>query len=151
MQPHTAASHTWSVQAEITINAPLARVWSVLVDLERYGEWNTFVPSMQSSFHVGSRLKMGVQMRKGLFVTSIETITAIEPLQLLAWKTRSPEWFLQGERFQRITALDEQSTQYWTQEAFSGMFAPVIKSLFGGDLQRGFTAVAHNLKERAES
>jgi hypothetical protein len=147
----TKSSGTWSVQAEITIHAPLARVWSVLVDLERYSEWNTFVPSMRSSFQVGQPLTMRVHMRKGLFVTSVETITIIEPYHLLAWKTRSPAWFLQGERFQEVTALDEQTTRYWTREAFSGMVAPVIKTLFGHDLQRGFTAVANNLKARAES
>jgi hypothetical protein len=148
---HTRTSNAWSVQAEVTINAPLARVWSVLVDLERYSEWNTFVPSMQSSFQVGSLLTMGVRMRKGIEVKSVETITAIEPHHLLAWKTRSPEWFLQGERFQIVTELDAHTTQYRTQEAFSGIFAPIIKILFGKDLQRGFSAVAHGLKERAES
>lgn len=144
-------SETFSVQAAITINAPLSQVWSVLVDLERYGEWNTFVPSMQSSFQVGSLLTMGVQMRKRLRVKSVETITAIEPQHMLAWKTRSPEWFHQGERFQVITALDANTTRYCTREAFTGIFAPVINILFGRDLQRGFDAVARNLKMRAES
>jgi hypothetical protein len=148
---HSEPSSAYSVQAEITINAPLERVWSVLVDLERYKEWNTFVPSMQSTFQVGSLLAMGVQMRKRLYVKSVETITAIEPNHLLAWKTRSPEWFLQGERFQVITAIDKDTTRYWTREAFSGIFAPVIKLLFGKDLQHGFDAVAQNLKTRAES
>lgn len=144
-------SSSFSVQAAITINAPLSQVWAVLVDLERYGEWNIFVPSMQSSFQVGSLLTMGVRMRKWLFVKSVETITAIEHQHLLAWKTRSPEWFHQGERFQVITALDAHTTQYWTREAFTGIFAPIVNLLFGKDLQRGFDAVAQNLKMRAES
>ena len=120
-------SSSFSVQAASTINALVSRVWSVLVDLEYYREWNTFVPSMQSSFQVGSLLTMGVRLRKGLFIKSIETITTIEPQRVLAWKTRSPECLCQDERFQVITAIDTDTTRYWTREEFTGILAPVIK------------------------
>ena len=141
----------FSIQATSIIHAPLAHAWAILVDLEHYSEWNTFVPSMQSAFHVGSLLTMQVQMRKNMRTTSIETITAIEPQRLLAWKTRSPTWFLSGERFQLLTSIDAHTTRYWTREAFTGIIAPILKILFEKDLQRGFDFVAQNLKARAES
>jgi hypothetical protein len=141
----------FTVQANATINAPAARVWAVLVDLDHYGEWNTFVPSMQSAFQVGSILRMRVQMRKSMRTTSAETITAIEDQRLLAWKTRSPAWWLRGERFQVITSIDEHTTIYETQESFKGLLAPLVQLLFEHDLQRGFAAVARDLKARAES
>jgi len=141
----------FSVQASIDISASLALVWSVLVDLEHYSEWNTFVPSMQSSFHVGSLLTMQVQMRKGLQVKSVETISAIEDQYLLAWKTRFPGWLLRGERLQVITSIDTDTTHYWTREAFTGVLAPILQLLLGRDLRRGFEAVARDLKARAES
>ncbi|HZO74916.1 MAG TPA: SRPBCC domain-containing protein [Ktedonobacteraceae bacterium] len=141
----------FAVQASSTINAPLDCVWSVLVDLERYHEWNTFVPVMQSSFQVGELLTMQVRMNKRLTVKSIETITAIEPMGLLAWKTRSPGWLLRGERFQTLTPIDANTTRYWTREAFMGLLAPVLKITLGKDLQRGFHAVAEDLKARAEA
>ena len=141
----------FTVQASATINAPLARVWAVLVDLDRYGEWNTFVPSMHSTFQVGSKLTMQVQMRKGLRVTSVETITAIDDQRLLAWKTRFPAWILGSERFQVVTSLDAEHTEYMTRESFKGLLAPLVQLLFGKDLERGFAAVARDLKARAES
>jgi hypothetical protein len=145
------SSGWFAVQASTIINVPVEHVWSVLVDLERYGEWNTFVPSMQSSpFQVGSLLTMQVQMRENLRVKSVETITVIEPDRMLAWKTRSPAWFLRGERFQVLTPTDAGTTQYWTREAFTGIIAPLIKIMFEKDLQRGFQAVAQNLKARVE-
>jgi hypothetical protein len=141
----------FSVQASSVINAPLERVWSVLIDLERYGEWNSFVPSMRSSFEVGALLTMQVQMREKMRVKSVEDITAIEPQRLLAWKTRAPRWFLSGERFQLVTAIDAATTQYWTREAFIGLFSPVLKVSLGKDLQRNFDMMAQDLKVRAES
>lgn len=140
----------FSTQATATIHAPLERVWSILVDLERYREWNSFVPSMQSDFHVGSLLIMQVQMRKWLRVKMVVTVSAIEHHHLLAWKTRFPRWFLYSERFQVLTAINAETTQYWTREAFAGMFAPLLKWLFEKDLQRGFVAIAQNLQARAE-
>jgi hypothetical protein len=106
---------------------------------------------MQSAFHVGSKLTMRVQMRKGLQVTSVETITVIDDQRLLAWKTRSPAWFLRGERFQMVTSLDADTTEYLTRESFKGLLAPLVQLLFDKDLQRGFAAVARDLKARAES
>ena len=93
---------------------------------------------------------MRVRLRKWLYVKSVETITAIAPQYLLAWKTRSPDWFLQGERFQVLTMIDTNTTQYWTRESFSGIFAPVLKILLARDLQHGFDAVAQNLKAHIE-
>ncbi len=149
--PMPEPSGWFTIQASATINAPLARVWAVLVDLDHYGAWNTFVPSMQSAFEVGSKLTMRVQMRKNMQVTSVETITAIEPQHLLAWKTRSPAWLLCGERFQIISSTDDQTTEYLTRESFRGLLAPLVQLLFGRDLKRGFAAVARDLKARAES
>ncbi len=146
-----APSGWFSAQASSTISAPLALVWSVLVDLEHYRDWNSFVPAMQSTFQVGAVLTMRVQMRRSLTVTSVETITAIEPEHLLAWKTRSPAWLLRGERFQVIRSLDAETTQYWTKEAFTGVLAPLVQLWFGKDVQRGFEMVAQELKARAES
>lgn len=141
----------FSVQSSITIDAPLDRVWSVLVDIEHYGEWNSFVPSMQSSLEVGSLLTMQVQMRATMQVKSVEDITAIEPQRLLAWKSRYPEWFMRAERFQLLTEIDATTTRYWTREAFTGIAAPVLKIVLGKDLQRNFSTMAQELKTRVES
>lgn len=145
------ASGWFSVQASITINAPLERVWEVLTDLEHYGEWNSFVPSMKADLRVGATLTMRVHMRDNLETTSVETITALEPQRLLAWKTRSPAWILRGERFQVIKASNEQTTEYWTRESFTGFAAPLLQVLYARDLQQGFQTMARDLQAHAEA
>ena len=46
------------LRTEIAIDAPPERVWAVLTDFERYGEWNPFVPSLQGELSGGSRLRV---------------------------------------------------------------------------------------------
>lgn len=139
------------VEATSTINAPLERVWSILTDFAHYGEWNTFVPSMQATLQIGSPLTMKVQMRKGLSVKIHATVSLVEAQHRLAWTPRMPAWFLKSERFQVITALDENTTQYWTREVFTGVAALLLKLLLSKDLQRGFSSVARDLKTQAEA
>ncbi len=141
----------FQVEAETTIDAPVVRVWAVLADLERYGEWNRFVPSMEATLKVGATLRMGVQMRSRWRVISVEDVTVVEPGKRLAWRTRSPGWLLRGERFQTLEPLDSEQTRYYTVEAFSGLLAPLLKLMLEGDLRRGFAQVAHDLKMRAET
>ncbi|GHO72508.1 hypothetical protein KSD_02790 [Ktedonobacter sp. SOSP1-85] len=152
MRQSLALKSGWfTVQARTAIQAPVERVWSILTDLEKYHEWDSFVPSMQSDFQVGSLLTMHVQMRENFVTTSVETITAIEPEHLLAWKIRSPAWFLRGERLQELKPIDAGTTEYFTCETFTGLFAPVLQFMYARDLQHGFDAVARDLKVRAET
>ncbi len=147
----TNAARGFTIQAATTINAPLEQVWSVIVDLARYSEWNTFVPSMQSSLQVGSSLTMGVQMNKKLRIKIVETVTVVEERHQLAWKARFPAWYLHSERFQTIVPIDAYTTGYATHETFTGLMAPFLKLTLGNDLRQGFAGIALNLKERAET
>lgn len=146
-------SHSYfQVEAETTIDAPAQRVWAVLTDLERYGEWNRFVPAMTvPALGVGATLRMDVQLCPRWRVISVETVTVVEPLRRLAWRTRAPAWLLRGERFQTLEPAAGERTRYHTVEAFSGLLAPLLKGLLAGDLQRGFAQVAHDLKARTEA
>lgn len=142
--------HGFTVQANSTINVPLAQVWSVLTDLERYAEWNTFVPFMQSPLQVGSLLIMGVQLNRHIRFKMRETVTGVEPQHQLSWKTRLPAWYLYSERIQTILSLDTDTTYYVTRETFTGLMAPFLQLLLGKYLQREFESLALHLKRRAE-
>ena len=41
--PPLADDTQWSVSTRITIDAPINEVWDVLLDWEKYSEWNPFV------------------------------------------------------------------------------------------------------------
>jgi hypothetical protein len=143
----------FQVEAEIVIDASAAQVWTVLVDLAHYSDWNSFVYSMKSGLKVGDTLTMKVRMRPrwGWNVVTIEEVTQVERQRRLGWRTLSPSWLLQGERFQTLEPIDANHTRYYTSEAFSGILAPLLKLLLGQDLQRGFESVARDLKQRVET
>ena len=67
-------------EASIEIAAPIERVWSVMVDVARYGEWNPFLHRIDAREppRAGSELILHVKWSSGGGATSRERITRLE-------------------------------------------------------------------------
>ena len=50
----------WSHEAVVTIDAPPSEIWSVLVDLDRYPEWNRYTTSAVGELRVGGEVEINV-------------------------------------------------------------------------------------------
>ena len=135
----------------ITIEAPAQRVWEILMDVERYGEWNPFTTRVDTSLEVGSPVDLYVTL--GLFkLKQPEQIQAVDPPSLLAWgMIMGARWLLVTRREQHLEALGETRCRYTTADAFTGVLTPLVVLLFGGLIRRGFNAMARALKERVEA
>ena len=62
-----------AIYREIVINAPIDKVWDVIVDLKRYGNWNPFMPKLSAGFNVGEKIKFTVNMGPIKFWESLWT------------------------------------------------------------------------------
>lgn len=135
----------------VEIEAPAHRVWKILVDVDRYGEWNPFTTRVDTSLEVGSPVDLYVTL--GPFrLRQPELIQDVVPPRLLAWgMVMGARWLLETRREQRLEALGESRCRYTTTDAFTGVLTPLVVLSFGGLIRRGFNAMAAALKERAEA
>lgn len=134
----------------VEIEVPIERVWDILVDVERYGEWNPFTPRVRTDFEIGSPVDLYVTL--GPFkLKQLERIEAVDRPHLLAWSTKIGACvLLSALREQRLERLDERRCSYLTTDAFTGLLAPLVMLLFGRLVRRGFNDVAWALKRHAE-
>jgi hypothetical protein len=141
-----------AVTAQVDIDAPVERVWSILVDLDRYREWNPFTTAVESTLRVGQPAVLHVRMRPNKSLVQVETVSAFEPYARLNWKMQlGAPFLLAAERCQVLTPLPGGGTRYYTCDAFRGLLVPVVMGLYRADIQRGFDGIARALKRRAES
>jgi hypothetical protein len=136
---------------KIVINAPIELVWSILIDLKAYGEWNPFVPHMESSLIVGDPIIIHVQMNARKKLVEKEQVSQIIPYRRLAWRAIYPKFLIKDERIQDLEPLENGTCSYHTHEVFEGLAIPLVMLLYKQDIQRGFDAVAQALKRRAEA
>lgn len=142
------------ITTEILVDAPPARVWTILTDLAAYGEWNPFIPRIEGPLAAGERLRVHIRPPGGSGMTFRPRLLAVTPEIELRWLGHLllPGLF-DGEHRFRLEALDGGTrTRLHHSESFSGLLLPVI---FGARAQSttraGFEAMNAALKRRAET
>jgi Polyketide cyclase / dehydrase and lipid transport len=146
--------------AGIDIDAPLAAVWAVLLDVGRYPEWNPFIRRVESPAtpRVGDPIRLHVVFRGGTRVVSPERVTTLVPPYVdPAGVTRAELAYVyegmparlglvRGTRWQRL-AQQHGATRYETVEVFRG---PLVRWAGPGRVEDGFRRQAQALRQRAE-
>jgi hypothetical protein len=148
-----------AVGASIEIDADVATVWAVLVDVARYPGWNPFTVSVATTFELGSPVDMRVALRgrrdrHGRWRTmhQVEYVTGFEDGRELSWGVNvGPAWFIQADRWQRLTDLGDGRTRYETVDEFTGVGVGFMLAVMRRHLARGFQDVAAALKARCEA
>lgn len=134
----------------VEIDAPAERVWAILADLDRYSTWNPFTPKVETSFEVGTPIVLHVSFDGQPPRRQVETLRRWAPGEELRWgMTMGPAWFFRAERSQRVEPLGPDRCRYISEDAFAGLFSPVVEALYGGKVQRGFDALGAGLARAA--
>ena len=138
----------------VEIAAPAELVWSILVDLPRYPQWNPYTVKVESSLRLGEPVNLFLPdpTRAGELLHVIEQLADFEPHRLLAWEMHAsadnPD---AARREQIIESTGPQSCRYHTTDQFLGATADQVMAQHGPWVQQGFDAVAVALKARAEA
>ncbi len=139
------------VRAEIEIDAPVERVWQILKDVDRYGDWNPFSPRVETTLQIGDPIHLHVRLVGKRLMHRVEYITRNDPYTL-GWEMKmGARFLLHAERVQTLTAIHENRTHYRTEDCFTGWLRPLVLALFGRGMERGFSDCALGLKKAAES
>lgn len=133
------------LQTEILIHATPQRVWDVLSDFARLGEWSPFFKSIEGKPQKGERLV--VRFRKG--PTFKPRVIEADAPRVLEWLGRLliPGLFDGRHRFE--LRAEGANTRLLHTERFTGLLVP----LFGKALdktEQDFAAFNAALKSRAE-
>lgn len=150
-------------ETSIVIQAPIEHVWHIMVDVEKYSEWNPFVINIQANGEadkIGTHMHFRVQWHDGGRATSDEVVKEALPPYTDAQGIKRAYWcyvfkspldklgMVHAIRHQWLEEHGDGRTTYKTQEVFTGWakaFLPFKK------VQDGFERQAAALKRRAET
>ena len=145
-------------ETSITINAPIEKVWEVMLDTSTYPKWNPFVIRAETTGKVaqtGTRMLLFVKWKNGKQETSDELITEVQPPNN-AGGIKKAHWayrfigklhylrLVRAIRYQWLEEGPEGNTNYRTREQFSGLLSGFVPL---ADVQDGFERQAKALAE----
>jgi hypothetical protein len=152
---------TQHAEAEALIDAPIEKVWAVIMDLKDYPDWNPFTIEVENPEgpKVGAAIRLHVRWSDGKGVISPERISRIEPpsgkpgarTACYGYQFGTILSTLNLVRSNRLQLLEERpggKTFYKTTIELSGLLAgltPLAK------VQDGFDRQTAALKKRCES
>jgi uncharacterized protein YndB with AHSA1/START domain len=141
----------WTHEALTTIDASPHDVWKVLVDLDRYPEWNRYATAAVGDLRVGGNVEIIVP-RQGEKRGPVDNrVTELVPDERLCW--RSLSWYrylVYGVRCRHLEGRPDGSTVFREVETMHGPLAGLVRRLMAAQLLRGLQTECDSLKEEVE-
>lgn len=142
------------VSQSVIIDASAEKVWKVLVDFGRYGEWNPFCVAAEGTLALGEPLKMTLKnyLEPGGFFDNTEFFCAIDAPHLISWEAPwVEEWPYPARRDQIIEPLSTDQCRYHSTDAFLGPHGIHVMRFAGPWVKRAFDDTAFALKAYVEA
>src|SRR5256712_12406872 len=113
------------LRTEVEIDAPAERVWAVLIDFERFPDWNPFIRRVHGDAQVGSRLDVLLGASGTRPMRFRPTVKAVVPNRELRWlgPLRPPRLF-DREHTLQIEPLGPHPVPCVQRERIRGLFVP---------------------------
>lgn len=146
----------FEIRTEIEIDVSAEAVWAVLIDVERFAEWNPFLKRVEGTLAVGEVLNVWLQLGSGRAVRIRPRVTRFEPGRALAWRGQLGRGLFRGDHSYELSPLSTEPTEpterclFVHRESFSGPLVPWVRRLFAGPTQAAFAGMNRALKARAE-
>lgn len=139
---------TKTIQTEITIHAPKATIWNILMNFKEYPQWNPFIQSISGNTHVGEQLSISLQPPGGSAMKFKPMIQQSEDQKIFSWLGKLfVKGLFDGHHSFTLEALDQNKTRLIHAEQFSGLLVGMINLQKTED---GFRLMNEALKQRAE-
>lgn len=141
-----------NLHTEIEIKAPASKVWEILMDFEKYPEWNPFIKSIKGDPTEGGRLEISLQLPESKAMKFKPRVLASKANSEFRWLGHLiiPGLF-DGEHKFRLKEKEGGTTKFVQCEDFKGFLLPLFWKKINTKTLQAFGQMNTALKERAES
>ena len=135
------------LRTEITIQAPVEKVWSTLTDFDAYPRWNPFITRLTGDTTEGGKIEARL-----MGMTIKPSIQRMEENIELRWVGHlGVPGIFDGEHYFRVHSAGAGATRFVHGERFTGVLVPIF-ALIGQfkKIENAFVDMNEALKARVE-
>ncbi len=139
------------LETEIQIKATPEKVWSILINLDQYTDWNPFIKKAEGKIQEGEKLEVCISPPNGKEMVFKPTVKSVIKHSEFSWLGRFlfPGIF-DGKHIFTITKTED-GCLLVQKEKFSGLLVPLMWNNLEKGTREGFELMNNALKQRAEN
>jgi hypothetical protein len=139
------------ISCEITINAPVERIWALLTAFDTYPRWNPFIRKVDGDLANGARLSMTLATRELGEVSIRPRVTRIEPCRMLCWSERLLlPGLLDAEQSFNLEIRGGETVHLVQTKIYRGCLLVLFTRVFENNVRQGMGAMNEALKKWSE-
>ena len=146
------AKHPKEIKTEIIINSNTSKIWTILMDFNKYPEWNPFIRRIRGDLVESGRITAELRPLGSAGMTIRPVLLNVDPRHEIRWKGHLFfSGLFDGEHIFEIRSEGTGRCRFVQREIFSGLILPLFIGMLKGGTARGFADMNAALKERAVS
>lgn len=140
------------LESNVLINASAERIWRILIDFERYPEWNPFISRISGRPELGQQLDVRLTPPGGMTMSFKPQVVGVEAEREFRWLGKLlTKGLFDGEHIFELREEGPDTVRFVQRERFNGLLVPLLLLMARKSTLRGFEAMNQALKQRAES
>ncbi|MGN0001841.1 MAG: SRPBCC family protein [Sphingobacterium composti] len=136
------------ISTSITIQASAQKIWTILLNFEKYPDWNPFIRKIVGEPIVGNQLNINITPPNGSNMNFKPQVLSHIPEKEFIWKGKLLfKGLFDGTHIFRLQENPDGSTTFIHKEEFSGILVGMINL---SNTEQGFKLMNQQLKSLAE-
>lgn len=136
------------IETQMFIAAPAQQVWTLLMDFERYPQWNPFIRHIEGRSERGEKLRVRVQPVGGRVILFEPEVLAVKSSEEFRWKGRFiVTGLFDGEHYFLLRKEGDHGVVLTHGERFSGLLVPFFRSRLNSETKSGFESMNEALRQ----
>lgn len=142
---------SYIIRTHIEIDAPVERIWEILIDLDRYHEWNPFITNAKGRIAPDATFEVSPVSDSGKRHVFVPQVTDYQEYREFTWTGEFYfRWLALGDHTFRLTGLEHGRVRLDHDEKIYGLAAPLVYRMSKDQVLTGFKAMNAALKVWAE-
>lgn len=139
------------LRTEITLEAPVDRIWELLADCSLYRHWNPLFTQAKGLLNAGSRLELVVTLPRIAPFPVEPKLLAVEPIKGFCWQhTLLSARVLSWKYGNELEAVGQQQAKFIQKSEFGGILGPVFHLGLSESVSQGMEQMNEALRRWSE-
>jgi hypothetical protein len=135
-----------TIETSVLIAAPIASIWSILIDFGSYGEWNRYIPGIEGEAERGATIIVTPRGEAGKKIR----VEALAPYSMYWTGGTDDRADFEGNHFFELEPVTVNETLFLHREYFTGRLARPFMDAYGHAIRDNFDLFNACLKAAAE-